>query len=84
MTLPVYTSGVSSRLEGWSSATTQIAEIARERPFDAFAAPKDTEDSPLVTTGLPGCPYQITSYNGEANSDRNPAIGLQLHHLWFL
>ena len=80
----VLVSGASSRLEGWSSATTQIADIARERPFDAFAAPMDTEDSPLVTTGLPGCPYQITSYNGEAISDMNPAFGLQLHHPWFL
>ena len=46
--------------------------------------PVDTEDIPLVTTGLPGCPYRITSYNGLALSDMNPAFGLQLYHRWFL
>ena len=44
----------------------------------------DTEDSPLVTTGLQGCPYRITSYTGPALSDMNPAFGLQLHHPRFL
>ena len=68
------------RPKGWSSYMVQIADIAREGPFDAFAYPMDTEDSPLVTTGLPGCPYWITSYNGPAISDMNPAFGLQLHH----
>ena len=80
----VLASGTSSRPEGWSSAMAQIADIAREGPFHAFASPMDTEDSPLVTTGLPGCPYRITSYNGPAISDMNPAFGLQLHHPRFL
>ena len=80
----VLASGASSRPEGWSSATAQSADIAREGPFDAFAYPMDTEDSPLVTTGLPGYPYRITSYNGPAISDMNPAFGLQLHHPRFL
>ena len=44
----------------------------------------DTEDSPLVTTGLPGCLYRITAYNGPVLSDMNPAFGLQLHHPRFL
>ena len=64
--------------------TAQIADIAREGPFDALASPMDMEDSPLVTTRLPGCPYRITSYNGLAISDMNPAFGLQLHHPRFL
>ena len=72
------------RPEGLSSATAHIADIAREGPFDAFASPMDTEDSPFVTTGLPGCPYRITSYNGPAISDMKPAFGLQLHHPRFL
>ena len=80
----VLASGASPRPEGWSSDTAQIADIAREGPFDAFASPMDTEDSPLVTTRLPGCPYRITSYNGPAISDMNPAFGLQLHHPRFL
>ena len=77
-------SGTSSRPEVWSSATGQRVYIAREGPFDAFASPMDTEDSPLITTGLPGCPYRFTSYSGPAISDLNPAFGLQLHHLRFL
>ena len=32
-------------------------DISREGPFDASATPMDTEDSPLISTGLPGCPY---------------------------
>ena len=69
----VLASGVSPRPEGWSSDMAQIADIAREGPFDTFTSPMDTEDSPLVTAS----PYRITSYNG-------PAFGLQLHHPWFL
>ena len=44
----------------------------------------DTGDSPLVATGLPGCPYRITSYTGPAVVDTNPAYGMQLHHPRFL
>ena len=80
----VLASGASARPEGWSSATAQSVDIAREGPFDTFTSPMDTEDSPLVTTRLPGCPYRITSYNGPAISDMNPAFGLQLHHPRFL
>ena len=45
----VLASGTSPRPEGWSSDVAQIADITREGPFDAFASPMDTEDSPLVT-----------------------------------
>ena len=44
----------------------------------------DMDDSPLVTTGLPGCPYRIMSYAGPALADMNPAFGLQLNHMRFL
>ena len=80
----VMVSAASSRPEVWSSDTARIADMAREGPFDAYASPMDTEDSPLVTTGLSGCPYRITSYNRPAISDLNPAFGLQLHHPRFL
>ena len=70
--------GASTRPEGWSSDTAQIADIATEGLFDAFASPMDMQDSPLVTTGLRGCPYRIMSYNSPAISDMNPAFGLQL------
>ena len=76
----VLASGVSPRPEGKTSDSAWIADIAREGPFDAFASPMDMEDSPLVMTGLPGCLYRITFYNGPTISDMNPAFGLQLHH----
>ena len=65
----VLASGISSRPEVWSSA---------------LAPPMDTEDSLLLATGLPGCPYRFTLYSGPAFSDMNPALGLQLHHPRFL
>ena len=74
----------STQPEGWSSDTAQIADIAREGLFDAFASPMNTEDSLLVTMGLPGCPYRIMSHNGPAIADMNPAFDLQLHHPRFL
>ena len=73
-----------TRPEGWSSGMPQTIEVSREGPFDAYAAPMDTEDSPLVTKGLPGCLYLFTSYTGPAVADSNPAFGLQLHHHRFL
>ena len=76
----VMASAASSQPEGWSSDTPRTVDISREGPFDAYTSPMDTEDSPLVTTGLPGCPYQNTSYTGPAVADTNPAFGMQLHH----
>ena len=62
----------------------RLRTLLGKGPFDAFASPMDTEDSPLVTTGFPGCPYRITSYSGPAIADMNPAFGLRLHHPWLL
>ena len=85
LTLPVYTmpfglaympgqssvqtviaAGTSPRPEGWSTDTARRADVAREGPFDAYT---------LVTTGLPGCSYRITSYSKPAISDMNLAFG---------
>ena len=33
-----------------------------------------------MATGLPGCPYRITSYTGPAVADTNLAFGIQLNH----
>ena len=78
------TSAVSSGPEGWSSGMPRTLDIYRESPFDAYSSPMDTGDSPLITTGFPGCPYRITSYTGPAVADTNPAFGMQLHHPRFL
>ena len=75
---------VSSRSDGWSSGVPRTYDVSWEGPFDAYCSPMDTGDSPLVATGLPGCPYRITSYPGPAVTDTNPAYGMQLHHPQFL
>ena len=58
--------------------------MVREGPFDAGATPMDTEGSPLIITGMPGCPYRMTSYTGTALVDADATYGLQLHHPRFL
>ena len=50
----VLASGVSPDSIPWSTAEDIIRDISREGPFDASATPMDTEDSPLISTGLPG------------------------------
>ena len=49
----VLASGVSPDSIPWSTAEDIIRDISREGPFDASATPMDTEDSPLISTGLP-------------------------------
>ena len=41
-------------------------------------------DIPLISDGLPGCPYQMTSYDRAEVADVDQAYGLQLHHPRFL
>ena len=48
------------------------------------ATPMETEDSPLISTAMPGCPYRMTSYTGTALVDADATYGLQLHHPRFL
>ena len=39
----------------------------------------ETEDSPLISTVMPVCPYRMTSYTGTAQVDADARYGLQLH-----
>ena len=59
-------------------------DLSREGPFDAFCAASDSGDHPLISDGLPGCPYRMTSYARADIADVDPAYGLQLHHRRFL
>ena len=43
----------------WSPATPPTCDVSREGPFDAYCSPMDTGDHPLVSAGLPGCPYRV-------------------------
>ena len=47
-------------------------------------SPLDIGDIPLISDGLPGCPYRMTSYDRAEVADVDPAYGLQLHHPRFL
>ena len=80
----VFASGVSPDSIPWSTAEDIMRDIVREGPFDAGATLMDTEDSPLIITGMPGCPYQMTSYTGTALIAADATYGLQLHHPRFL
>ena len=80
----VFASGVSPNSMPWSTAEDIIRDIVREGPFDAGATPMETEDSPLISTSMPGCPYRMTSYTGTAMVDADTTYGLQLHHPRFL
>ena len=57
-------------------------DLSREGPFDVSCA--DTGVHPLMSEGLPGCPYRMTSYDSVDVADVDPAYGLQLHHPRFL
>ena len=80
----VFASGVSPDSIPWLTAADIIWDIVREGPFDAGATPMETEDSPLISTAMPGCPYRMTSYTGTALVDADATYGLQLHHPRFL
>ena len=80
----VYASGVSPDAIPWSTAEDIIRDIVREGPFDVNTTPMDMEDSPLINTSMPGCPYRMTSYTGTAAVDADTRYGLQLHHPRFL
>ena len=80
----VFASGVSPDTIPWSTAEDIIQDIVREGPFDVDATPMETEDSPLINTSMPGCPYRMTSYTGTAMVDADTRYGLQLHHPRFL
>ena len=80
----VFASGVSPDSIPWSTAEDIIRDIVREGPFDVGATPMETEDSPLISTSMPGCLYRMTSYTGTARVDADTTYGQQLHHPRFL
>ena len=69
----VLASGMAPRPVQWSTDTDRREDATREGSFEVVASPMETEDSPLVTTGLPGCPYRITYYTGQAPANMLPS-----------
>ena len=70
--------------ESLSSVDSSPLDLSREGPFDAYCESSDAGSHPLISTGLPGCPYRMTSYRLEDVADVDPAFGVQLHHPRFL
>ena len=88
MSLPVFSvpSGFSAQPDQ-SSVQTVLALGTSSHPdggSSAVAPSMDTEDSPLLETGLPGFPFRFTPYSGHPFADGNPAFGLQLHQPRFV
>ena len=59
-------------------------DLSREGPFGVHGGTSDTGDVLLISDGLPGCPYHMTSYDRAEVADVDPAYGLHLHHPHFL
>ena len=62
----VFALGVSPDSIPWSTAEDIIRDIVREGPFDVGATPMETEDSPLINTSMPGCPYRMNFIHGDS------------------
>ena len=58
--------------------------LVPEGSFDACCVPADTGSHPLISDGLPGCPYRMASYLEEDIAEVDPAFGVQLHHSRFI
>ena len=67
-----------------ASVVSSPRDLSREGPFYAYCVPSDTGSHPLISEGLPGCTYRITSYSEEDIADVEPAFGVHLHHPRFL
>ena len=80
----ISSAGDPSQLEPCVLVVSTPRDLSRKWPFDAYGATSDTGDLPLISEGLPGCPYRMTSYKCAEVADVDPAYGLQLHHPRFL
>ena len=60
------------------------AALSRAGPFDVFTEPADTSDHPLISFGLTGFPYRMTSNREEDVTVMDMSIGMQLHHPRYL
>ena len=65
-----------------ASVDSSLLDLSREGPFDAHCVPADTGSHPLISDGLPSCPYCRTSYREEDVAEVHwgtrvsPVIGL--------
>ena len=60
------------------------AVLSREGPFDASAEPAATSGHPLISVGLTGCHYRMTTYREDDLASVDTSFGVQVHHHRFL
>ena len=57
-----------------------VPDVSREGPFDIHQGHPNSDASPRLLQGTQGCPFRMTSYDGEnGGPDFTPAYGVQLH-----
>ena len=54
--------------------------LSREGPFDASDKPAATSDHPLISAGLTGCHYRMTTYREDDIASVDSSFGVQVHH----
>ena len=54
------------------------------QPSPGYCELGDTGGHLLISTGLPGCPYRMTTYREEDFAHVEPIFGVQFHHPRFL
>ena len=64
-------------LEPIASVDPYPVDLSREGPFDAYCEPGDTGGHPLISTGLPGCPYRMTTYREQDVAHVDPTFGVE-------
>ena len=60
------------------------AFLSREGPLDASTEPAAISNHPLISAGLTGCPYRMTTYRKADLASVDTSFGVQIHHPRFL
>ena len=58
--------------------------LSREGPFDALAETTVTRGHPLISDQRDGCPYRVTCYRDDDQSNLDSPFGVQVRHPRFL
>ena len=82
--LPQPSPGGQPPMEPIALVVPSSVALSHERPFDAYCEPGDTGEHQLISNGLPGCPYRMTTYREEDVAHVDPTFGVQLHNPRFL
>ena len=76
--------GVQPPFGSIASVVPSPVALSCEGPFNAYCEPGNTGEHLLILTGIPGCPYWMTTYWEEVVAHIDSTFGVQLHHPRFL